>query len=119
MPFSSCKLNSPRKLILVLRNDLNELSNILKITFLSRWYVDFGMERFGTSDITSLLVSYYLAAASVFEPERSKERIAWAKTTTLVDTISSFFHSLKISNEHRREFVEEFRNISNSIHHAK
>ncbi|XP_052623499.1 ent-copalyl diphosphate synthase 1 [Lactuca sativa] len=86
---------------------------------MQQWYVDFGMERFGTSDITSLLVSYYLAAASVFEPERSKERIAWAKTTTLVDTISSFFHSLKISNEHRREFVEEFRNISNSIHHAK
>ncbi|KAL4558767.1 hypothetical protein LXL04_036969 [Taraxacum kok-saghyz] len=86
---------------------------------IQQWYTDFGIERFGTSDITSLLVSYYLSAASIFEPERSKERIAWAKTTKLVDTISSFFDSVKISKDHRREFVEEFRNTTNSIHHAK
>ncbi|KAI3678917.1 hypothetical protein L6452_38221 [Arctium lappa] len=86
---------------------------------MKQWYVDFNIGRFGMTNITSLLVSYYLAAASVFEPERSKERIAWAKTTTLVDTISSFFDSQQLSNEHRRDFVDEFRNTLSSLHPAK
>lgn len=86
---------------------------------MQQWYVDFNIGRFGMSNITSLLVSYYLAAASVFEPERSKERIAWAKTTTLVDAISSFFDSQQLSIEHRRDFVDEFRNTSSSLHPAK
>ncbi|KAJ9543439.1 hypothetical protein OSB04_023146 [Centaurea solstitialis] len=86
---------------------------------MQQWYVDFNIERFGTSNITSLLVAYYVAAASVFEPERSKERIAWAKTTTLVDAISSFFDSQQLSKEHRRDFVDEFRNTPSSLHPAK
>ncbi|KAJ9543438.1 hypothetical protein OSB04_023145, partial [Centaurea solstitialis] len=86
---------------------------------MQQWSVDFNIERFGMSDTTSLLVAYYLAAASVFEPERSKERIAWAKTTTLVNAISTFFDSEQLSKEHRREFVEEFRNAPSSIHPAK
>ncbi|KAI3678922.1 hypothetical protein L6452_38226 [Arctium lappa] len=86
---------------------------------MQQWYVDFNIGRFGMSDITSLLVAYYLAAASVFEPERSNERIAWAKTTTLVDTISSLFDSLQFSIEHRRNFVDEFRNTPSSLRLAK
>ncbi|KVH94375.1 Terpene synthase, metal-binding domain-containing protein [Cynara cardunculus var. scolymus] len=86
---------------------------------MQQWYADFNIGRFGMSNITSLLVAYYLAAASVFEPERSKERIAWAKTTTLVDAISSFFDSQQLSNEHRRDFVNEFRNTPSSLHPAK
>ncbi|KAI3678921.1 hypothetical protein L6452_38225 [Arctium lappa] len=86
---------------------------------MQQWYVDFDIGRFGMSNNTSLLVAYYLAAASVFEPERSKERIAWAKTTTLVDTISSFFDSQRLSNEHRRDFVDEFKNTPSSLRLAK
>ncbi|KAJ9543056.1 hypothetical protein OSB04_022763 [Centaurea solstitialis] len=86
---------------------------------MQQWYADFNIGRFGVSNITSLLVAYYVAAASVFEPERSKERIAWAKTTTLVDAISSFFDSQQLSKEHRREFVDEFRNAPSSLHPAK
>ncbi|KAJ9543440.1 hypothetical protein OSB04_023147 [Centaurea solstitialis] len=86
---------------------------------MQQWYVDFNIGRFGMSDTTSLLVSYYLAAASVFEPERSKERIAWAKTTTLVNAISTFFDSQQLSKEHRRDFVDEFRNTPSSLHPAK
>lgn len=32
-----------------------------------------------------------MAAATIFEPERSKERLAWAKTSALIDTIKSNF----------------------------
>lgn len=76
------------------------------------------MGQFGTTDIMSPLVSYYLAAASVFEPEKS-ERIGWAKTTILVDTISSFFNSPHLSKEDRRDFVDEFRNKLTSVQHSK
>ncbi|XP_024981593.1 ent-copalyl diphosphate synthase, chloroplastic-like [Cynara cardunculus var. scolymus] len=86
---------------------------------MQQWYVDFNIGRFRVSNITSLLVSYYLAAASVFEPERSKERIAWAKTTTLVDAISSLFDSLQLSKEQRRDFVDEFRNTPSSLRPAR
>nr|CBL42915.1 copalyldiphosphate synthase [Helianthus annuus]CBM82407.1 copalyldiphosphate synthase [Helianthus annuus] len=86
---------------------------------IQRWYVDSGIEKFGTSNITSLLVSYYLAAASIFEPERSAERIAWTKTAMLVDTISSFFDSSQLSNEDRTAFVNEFRNRSSFKQHFK
>ena len=81
--------------------------------------MDFGIGQFGTTDIMSPLVSYYLAAASVFEPEKSKERLGWAKTTILVDTISSFFNSPHLSKEDRRDFVDEFRNKSTSFQHSK
>ncbi|KVH02799.1 Terpene synthase, metal-binding domain-containing protein [Cynara cardunculus var. scolymus] len=82
---------------------------------MQQWYVDFDMGRFGMSNTTSLLVSYYLAAASVFEPERSIDRIAWAKTTTLLNAISSFFDSLQLSIEHRKDFVDKFRNKPSSL----
>ncbi|KAJ9543441.1 hypothetical protein OSB04_023148 [Centaurea solstitialis] len=86
---------------------------------LQQWHLGFDIGRFGMSNITSLLVAYYLAAASVFEPERSNERIAWAKTTTLVDAISSLFDSRQLSKEHREDFVDEFRNTPPSLHHAE
>nr|QTW97442.1 CPS1 [Artemisia annua] len=86
---------------------------------IQQWYMDFGIGQFGTTDIMSPLVSYYLAAASVFEPEKSKERIGWAKTTILVDTISWFFNSPHLSKEDRRDFVDEFRNKSTSLQHSK
>nr|GFA74347.1 ent-copalyl diphosphate synthase, chloroplastic-like [Tanacetum cinerariifolium] len=86
---------------------------------MQQWYQDFGIGQFGTSDIMDPLVSYYLAAASIFEPEKSNERIGWAKTTILVDTISSFFDSPHLSKEDRRDFVNEFRNKSTSLHRSK
>ncbi|KAI7755485.1 hypothetical protein M8C21_031659 [Ambrosia artemisiifolia] len=86
---------------------------------IQQWYVESGIEKFGTSNVTSPLVSYYLAAASIFEPERSTERIAWAKTAILVNTISSFFDSSQLSNEDRTAFVDKFRNKSSFKQHFK
>ncbi|XP_022022651.1 ent-copalyl diphosphate synthase, chloroplastic isoform X1 [Helianthus annuus] len=86
---------------------------------LYRWYHKSGIEKFETSNITSLLVSYYLAVASIFEPERSAERIAWTKTAILVQTISSYFDSSQLSNEDRTAFLDEFRNRSSFKQHFK
>ena len=52
----------------------------------------------------SLLLAYYIAASTTFEPEKSSERLAWAITTILVEIIAS----QKLSDEQKREFVDEF-----------
>ncbi|XP_076931288.1 ent-copalyl diphosphate synthase 1-like [Bidens hawaiensis] len=86
---------------------------------IQQWYMDSSIEQFGTNNITGLLVAYYLAAASIFEPEKSKERIAWAKTMILMDTISSFFDSSHLSKEDRTAFVDAFRNEFSFRKHSK
>jgi ent-copalyl diphosphate synthase len=47
-----------------------------------------------------------LAAASIFEPERSNERLAWAKTKALVEAITSYFDE----EEMRTAFLHSFKN---------
>ncbi|KAJ0691801.1 putative ent-copalyl diphosphate synthase [Helianthus annuus] len=85
---------------------------------IQQWYVEFGIKQFGTSDLTSPLVAYYLAATSIFEPERSKERVSWAKTAILIDVISKFFDSPQLSIDDRQAFVDEFRKKSTSKRHS-
>lgn len=52
-------------------------------------------------------MAYFVAAASIFEPERANERVAWAKTTCLIETIGSHFK--EETYEQRGAFVHEFR----------
>ncbi|XP_054780433.1 ent-copalyl diphosphate synthase, chloroplastic-like [Prosopis cineraria] len=67
------------------------------------WYSENGLEGFGLSREV-LLAAYFVCAASIFEPERSQERLAWSKTAVLVETISSFIDD----EETRRTFVQRF-----------
>nr|UNZ93481.1 diterpene synthase class II [Scutellaria baicalensis] len=70
---------------------------------IQQWYERYNLEEFGLSK-KSLVLSYYIAAASVFEPEKSRERLGWAKTMMLVKTIAS----LQLSREQKVDFIEEF-----------
>ncbi|KAL0330181.1 UNVERIFIED_CONTAM: Syn-copalyl diphosphate synthase TPS3, chloroplastic [Sesamum radiatum] len=63
------------------------------------WYEDSSLEEFGISK-KELLLFYFLASASIFEPERSGERSAWVKSQ-IVYTILS---------EQRIDLSSEFRN---------
>ncbi|XP_062145499.1 ent-copalyl diphosphate synthase 1 isoform X1 [Alnus glutinosa] len=74
---------------------------------IQKWYSDCNLGDFGLSRRT-LLFAYFLAAASIFEPERSNERLAWVKTTALVEAITSYFDE----EETRRAFLHEFRSNS-------
>ncbi|KAJ6736113.1 ENT-COPALYL DIPHOSPHATE SYNTHASE CHLOROPLASTIC [Salix viminalis] len=75
-----------------------------------KWYEECNLRDFGISRRT-LLFSYFLAAASIFEQERSKERLAWASTTILLDIIDSYFpENHGNSREQRRAFIHEFSN---------
>nr|AAB87091.1 copalyl pyrophosphate synthase [Stevia rebaudiana]AGM34858.1 ent-copalyl diphosphate synthase [synthetic construct] len=100
--------------------DYNNYVAVLQLEWytIQQWYVDIGIEKFESDNIKSVLVSYYLAAASIFEPERSKERIAWAKTTILVDKITSIFDSSQSSKEDITAFIDKFRNKSSSKKHS-
>ena len=73
-----------------------------------RWYMESELEGFGLSK-ESLLFAYYIAAASIFEPERSLERLAWAKTTSLLQILESNFED----EETRSAFVDQFNKCNN------
>ncbi|KAI3472795.1 hypothetical protein Pfo_031124 [Paulownia fortunei] len=74
---------------------------------IQKWYRNCSLGEFGLSE-RSLLLAYYIAAASVFEPEKSVERLAWAKTAILVETIVSHFNQEQLSRKEKRDFVNEF-----------
>ncbi|CAA3003240.1 ent-copalyl diphosphate synthase [Olea europaea subsp. europaea] len=63
-----------------------------------KWFKKCNLGEFRVNE-KSVLLAYYLAVATVFKPEKSKQRLAWAKTTILVDTITSHFGRKQISRE--------------------
>ncbi|KAL1817816.1 hypothetical protein ACET3Z_020390 [Daucus carota] len=84
---------------------------------MKEWFAHSKLEQFGMNE-NSLLLSYYLAASSLFEPELSHQRFAWAKTEALVETIGSFFENMENSVEQRKAFVQEFKNTSEIFYYA-
>ncbi|KAK7242997.1 hypothetical protein RIF29_37779 [Crotalaria pallida] len=70
---------------------------------IQRWYLETGLEKFGLSK-KRLLFAYFVAAANIFEAERSPERLAWAKTAALIETLTS---NLKDEGT-RGAFVHQF-----------
>ncbi|GAU23364.1 hypothetical protein TSUD_334110 [Trifolium subterraneum] len=75
---------------------------------IQRWYLESKLEGFGLSK-KSLLFAYYVAAASIFEPERSLERLAWTKTAALLQTLKSHLKD----EETRSTFVDKFNKYIN------
>ncbi|KAL2933357.1 Ent-copalyl diphosphate synthase chloroplastic [Bienertia sinuspersici] len=73
-----------------------------------RWHSDHNLREFGVRQ-KSLLMAYFLAAATKFEPEMSKERLAWAKTVALIEAIDFEFTKGDTSIEDRRDFVNQFQ----------
>ncbi|KAL1351503.1 ent-copalyl diphosphate synthase, chloroplastic [Arachis hypogaea] len=72
---------------------------------IQEWYSNLKLAEFGLSK-NSLLLAYFLAAASIYEPERSQERLAWAKTTALLETIASYVTDDDADS--RKDFVTKF-----------
>nr|UZM18089.1 ent-copalyl diphosphate synthase [Gymnaconitum gymnandrum] len=72
---------------------------------IQKWYTECNLGDFGVTD-SALLKSYFIAASSIFEPERSSERLAWTITTVLVEAVSSHFRNC--SDEQKKSFVKDF-----------
>ncbi|KAI7755323.1 hypothetical protein M8C21_030169, partial [Ambrosia artemisiifolia] len=95
--------------------DYNHCQKIhqLEWTYFQKWYEHLNIEE---TLNTRLLRSYYEAVASIFEPERCNERLAWAKTLVMVNTITTFFARPQFSNIDIKAFANEF---ANTQHHVK
>ncbi|KAM0051074.1 putative ent-copalyl diphosphate synthase [Helianthus debilis subsp. tardiflorus] len=95
--------------------DYNHCQTIHQLEWsnIQKWYAHLNIEE---TLNTRLLSSYYEAAASIFEPEKCNERVAWAKTNVIVNTITSFFARPQFLNTDIRAFANEFANTS---HHEK
>jgi ent-copalyl diphosphate synthase len=75
---------------------------------IQKWYTECNLQHFGISK-KDLLFTYYLATASIFEPARAKERIAWAQTKILMEAIVSSFENEGTCKTQRSVFLHEFR----------
>ncbi|XP_065861147.1 ent-copalyl diphosphate synthase 1 [Euphorbia lathyris] len=76
---------------------------------IQKWYEGCDLAEFGVSR-RALLLAYYIAAATIFEPEKSKERLAWAKTTILLQTIHSYFNHNNSTFHQKAAFIQQFTN---------
>ena len=84
---------------------------ILLYCGIHRWHADSGLEKFKLSR-ERLLFLYFLAAASIFEAEKSQERLAWITTAAFIEAITATCDD----EQQRRAFVQEFTNIIGSHH---
>nr|KYP70695.1 hypothetical protein KK1_009923 [Cajanus cajan] len=75
---------------------------------IQKWFSESRLGEFGMSR-RSLLLAYFLAAANIFEPERSHVRLAWAKTIALLETITSYVSDAEM----RKAFVKKFSDCIN------
>ncbi|CAH2071896.1 unnamed protein product [Thlaspi arvense] len=76
-----------------------------------KWYDENMLNKCGVNR-SELLECYYLAAATIFEADRSHERMVWAKSSVLVKAIISSFGE---SSDSRRTFFDQFhRSINNA-----
>ncbi|KAI8522908.1 hypothetical protein RHMOL_Rhmol13G0033400 [Rhododendron molle] len=71
-----------------------------------KWYTECNLEQFGMSK-RDMLFGYYLATASIYEPERAKERLAWAQTRILMEAVVFSFE--KEGTWERSAFLREFK----------
>lgn len=57
-----------------------------------RWHTENRLMDFGVAQEDAMR-SYFLAAASIYEPSRSTERLAWARVAILANAISTHLHN--------------------------
>ncbi|XP_068649228.1 ent-copalyl diphosphate synthase 1-like [Aristolochia californica] len=73
------------------RMDFNKCQELHQLEWreIQNWYDECKLEELGVTRRTAL-EAYFVAAASIFEPEKAAERLAWARTALLVEAVSSY-----------------------------
>ncbi|KAG9456441.1 hypothetical protein H6P81_000949 [Aristolochia fimbriata] len=73
------------------RMDFNKCQELYQVEWreIQNWYEECNLEELGVTKKTAL-EAYFVAAASIFEPEKATERLAWARTALLVEAVSSY-----------------------------
>ncbi|PIN17901.1 Copal-8-ol diphosphate hydratase [Handroanthus impetiginosus] len=80
--------------------------------YMQKWYGNYNIQEFGITR-KELLRAYFLATATIFEPERSKERTAWAKFKIISKMITSFFNEETTIWDHKNALLTAVRNNIN------
>ncbi|PIN17549.1 Copal-8-ol diphosphate hydratase [Handroanthus impetiginosus] len=81
--------------------------------YMQEWYENCNIQEF---EITrkDLLRAYFLATATIFEPERSRERTAWAKSKIISKMITSLFNEETATLDQKIALLTAVRNITKS-----
>nr|UVE15960.1 peregrinol diphosphate synthase [Leonurus japonicus] len=82
---------------------------------MQEWYESSNVKEFGINR-KDLLFAYFVAAASIFETERAKERIWWAKSQIICKMVKSFLEKETASLEHKISFLTGFKDNNNGLH---
>ncbi|CAA3008867.1 Copal-8-ol diphosphate hydratase [Olea europaea subsp. europaea] len=78
--------------------------------FLGEWYGNFKLQELGISK-KDLLLAYFLAAANIFEPDRSNVRLAWAKSQIIIRLMTFYFTRESNTLEERIDLLLKFKNF--------
>ncbi|KAJ4955655.1 hypothetical protein NE237_012438 [Protea cynaroides] len=99
------------------KSDFNNCQSLhqLEWSTIHKWYVECNLEEVGVSR-RKLLQAYFVAAASIFEPERASERLAWARVAVLVEAVKSYMEMETTTVDQRREFFNDFIHTNFDIH---
>ncbi|KAK4731943.1 hypothetical protein R3W88_024931 [Solanum pinnatisectum] len=103
--------------------DYNQSQELHQLEWKSilQWYKECRLVEFGLSE-RSLLVRYYLAMGSVFEPERYKERLVWTKVAAIMETIHCLNSNAKTGQRLVETLLEALMtrgiDIHQHLHHA-
>ncbi|MCD9559421.1 Copal-8-ol diphosphate hydratase, chloroplastic [Datura stramonium] len=76
---------------------------------MQEWFEKCNFQQFGMISKKDLLVSYFLAAASIFEVDKSRQRLAWAKSRVLCQIITSYFNQETTNWTNRNSFLMDFK----------
>lgn len=76
----------------------------LELHGLTRWCNKKNLQMYGVCQ-KRVLQAYFLAAASIFEPERATERLGWASTAVLAEAVSSYFRRSASADSTRKGFT--------------
>ncbi|KAM3270793.1 hypothetical protein P3S67_028995 [Capsicum chacoense] len=78
---------------------------------MQEWFEKCKFQQFGISK-KEVLVSYFLAAASIFEVEKSRQRLAWAKSSILCKMVTSYFNQEATTWITRNKLLMDYKNSS-------
>ncbi|KAL8536944.1 hypothetical protein ACS0TY_012219 [Phlomoides rotata] len=86
--------------------------------YMQQWYESCNIHELGISR-NEVLRAYFLAGATMFEVERAKERLAWAKSRIISDMIKYFFSNQTTSSDKKHALLTQLFGIVNALHKSK
>ncbi|XP_040384790.1 syn-copalyl diphosphate synthase-like, partial [Oryza brachyantha] len=90
----------------VAKSDFRNFQSLcrLELDGLERWRTKNNLEAYGVTRENALR-AYFLAAATIFEPDRQEERLAWARTAIVAEAMASHLQHSDNPDSERNELI--------------